>query len=156
MSLVQHICKFFALDVVFRTYSFICLLLFCRNRSFCAFLRCFNLSILRANLASTEKSAAGKVVLTFPSLTTPCRTNEQCFQRFHRARLLQVKCAKSASISSSTISSSACGRRRFVRKLFLLSVEVMLQPYSCFGKFQLNTKSENCHKETSRQFVGMH
>ena len=32
----------------------------------------------------------------------PWRRNEQCFQRFHHARLSQVKSAKSASISSST------------------------------------------------------
>jgi len=42
----------FALGVLFRTCSFICLRLFCHNRSF---LPVWRLSILRANLASTEK-----------------------------------------------------------------------------------------------------
>jgi len=42
MSLAQHVSKFFLLDVMFRTCSFICLCLFCRISSFYAFFRLFN------------------------------------------------------------------------------------------------------------------
>ena len=48
---------------MFRTCSFICLRLFCGISSFHVFL---GFSILRANLASIEKRAAGKVGLTLP------------------------------------------------------------------------------------------
>jgi len=66
MSLVQHICKFFALDVMFRTSSFICLRLFCHISSFYAFLRLFNFTREpRINC----KSAAGKVGLTLHGST---------------------------------------------------------------------------------------
>jgi len=76
MSLLQHICKFSASDVMFRICSFICLRLFCRISSLYAFLRLFNFtheprihwkkcSWKRAHFTTYCRSLGGKSTIPF-------------------------------------------------------------------------------------------